>query len=300
MATLVAPPVNFVVMSQRNMPEPSNETPKRRGIQIQLRTVLILIALVALALGWAVDHHRLSEQLRQALLQNQIYDRQFADLRKRLDEHHFGVQMFYWWASADEFIQALTTTSDQDTFLDMAPSLARADKLVFQASVTQVLELLNDPNEQTRQRAAITLGFLQQSAPKRMEQHADIAIAKLVPLLNDNSSSVVGEAMGALGSFGPAARSAIGTLNEMMADDGEWYAPDAARVITQIDPSANIVPRLIELIQREHPNWYSAACLLARHAPASDARKVLTDLYDRMETDGEREAVLQALNLINP
>ncbi len=50
------------------------EEPKRRHWQFSLRDVLLIMAIVALAVGWYVDHYRLADELaRRQLNQNWVW-----------------------------------------------------------------------------------------------------------------------------------------------------------------------------------------------------------------------------------
>ena len=163
-------------------------------------------------------------------------------LQHRLSLQYGAVQIVYWWASADEFVKMLTTASDEDKFLDMAPSLASAEDRVFRKSIEQLTELLNAPEERTRSRAAVALRFMQEKRPDRMAKHAPAIMQNLVPLLDDSSTTVIGEALGTLQSFGPAARDAVTPLTKRMSDDTEWYAPDAAVAIAKLIHRSTSVP----------------------------------------------------------
>ncbi len=76
------------------------------SFRFRLRTALGLVAMIALILGWLVDHRRMDDRIAKLEVQNQIYERQFADLQTRLDRQLMGMQMIYTWANATEFIQA--------------------------------------------------------------------------------------------------------------------------------------------------------------------------------------------------
>lgn len=256
---------------------------------------------MAVALAWYVDHRQASQRLRQAELQIAIYERQFADLQRRLAERGgAGAQTLHYWNDADEFIEALTAADDEEQFLDFAPSLAKSDAPVLDQAIEQLVGLFEDANEQTRRRAVIAVRFLQQLDPTRMQPHADAVVMGLIPLLNDPSSGVAGETLFALETFGPSAEPARDALERHMADDRQWWAPQAALTLAAVDPSVDVGPRLIELVERKHPNWYRAAFALPKHVDPKRARSVLTELYDNVDTEGDRSAIVQALNQIQP
>lgn len=268
--------------------------------QVRLSTGLLLVLLVALALGWLADRRQMQQQLQQAKLQNTIYQAQLDSLQKQLTESRNGmfVQTVMWWPSAEKFIEALQESPEEQSFLNMASSLKQADTALVQAAVPLLIELLSDRSERTRARATITLRFLQQGAPHLLKGHEAQVVMALIPRLDDSSSAVQGETIGALESFGPAAQPALAALQAKMADDQEWYAASAAEAIIAIDPDADITPRLVELVERQHADWYGTACLLARHAEPEVARRVLTKLYAEVKTEGERRSVINAMNQI--
>jgi hypothetical protein len=265
--------------------------------RFRLRVAFALITMIALILGWIVDDRRMRSRIVELELKDQIYERQFAELRRRLDKHEFGVQTWYFWASATDFIQALKLMDDRQRFDAMAPSLARANSDVPDESVRQVIGLLDSQEEEVRSRAVQTLIYLQNS--EAMKPYVEAAVDELVPRLGDTSSIVVGLTVHALGSFGPASRPALDELRRMMMNDEEWYASHAASAVAAIDPSIDIGPRLIELATAKRANWPQAACFLPKHLPPERARQVLTAFYESMESEGDRNTIIQILNEIN-
>jgi hypothetical protein len=259
-----------------------------------------MVLLAALGMGWLMDHRQLNARLRESELQMEIQGRVVAALKEQLKFRSGSMQTLYFWASADEFIEELKFNTDEDSFLDKAPSLSRANEVVFDEAVRQVIGLLKDENETTKQRSITTLRFLQTSVPGRLERHADAAVTEMLPLLDDPSEVVVFTTIFALQQFGPAARPALDGLRKRMDDNGDHCAPFAAIAIAHIDPSIEIGPRLIELVKLKHPSWYTAACHLSEYVPSTVARQVLTELYDGMKTEAERNALTQAMTRIPP
>jgi HEAT repeat protein len=236
--------------------------------------------------------------LHHAEIEMEVYVRRMSDLQRRLAQQNAGMQTFYFWASADEFIEALTHAQDEEKFLQTAPSIARAEDVVLDDAVGKLVKLLQDPSEQTRRRSAIVLRFLQELAPHRTEAHSEKIVAGLVPLLDDSSSAVVGETVFALRCLGPSASPACDALARKMADDDDPLAAQAALALANIEPSADIAPRLMELIEKKHCDWYAAAFALPQHTSPEQARVFLTRLYERANEESEQSALIQALNQI--
>ena len=264
--------------------------------QVRLSTGLLLVVVVALALGWLADRRQTQRELQQAKLQNTIDQAQIDSLQKQLDQtqNGIGVRTMMWWPNADAFMDALRQSSD-DQYTMMASSLIQADDALVQEVTPKLLELLASDSEQMRRRALMAISLLQQGS--RLTQ-PETVVAALLPSLNDSSRLVVGDTIAALIHFGPVAQPALEALRATLANDEDFYAPVAAQAIIAIDPDADITPRLVELIERRHRNWTSATWLLARHAEPEVARRVLTKLYAEMKTEGERQSVIQAMNQI--
>ena len=155
-------------------------------------------------------------------------------------------------------------------------------------------------DERTRHRAVITLGFMSRTNREPIVESTPLIVSALVPLLDDSSDLVLAEPIATLRSFGPAARVAVAPLRERMLDDDDFCASSAALAIGEIDPTVDIGPRLIELVEAKHSNWYSAAFFMSGYVEAERVRQVLTKIYDKTESASERKMVIQALNQIQP
>ena len=57
---------------------------KSRRIRFQLRTLLLLVAIVGIAAGWLVDRNRLTERLRLSEIEHQIRQDQLESLQQQL------------------------------------------------------------------------------------------------------------------------------------------------------------------------------------------------------------------------
>jgi hypothetical protein len=274
-----------------------------------LRSLLVVVLLAAVLLGWYADHRRQAEALRRAQVEIEIYERQTEQLKMLLAQSGAGMRMIFLWASADDFIQALIDTDDENEFYGIAGSLGSSDETVMDEAVQRLITLLADPNERTRSRSVITLRFLKEQSHTQVlpgsqtvleqiqSRYADAITRGLVPLL-DNRQPSGAEAYYALRAYGPDARAALEVLREKMADDSNYYAAQAAEAVHAIDPTTDIGPRLIELIEKQHPDWQTAAAALGKHVPPAEARRVLTALYDRLENESDRQVVISSLNSI--
>lgn len=202
----------------------------------------------------------------------------------------------YWWASADEFMKMLRHNEDEDKFGEMAASYGRSDDM--SPLMPQMRELLNDPNERTRERALNVVRFAQVARPEYMQAFADELIPLLVERLDDSSSRVQGTAIATLQEFGPEASPALKRLHAMLADDDCHYNALAAEAISQIDPDYDITPRLVELVRKRSKRWSDAAWTLATCGEPTRARQCLQELYAQAGSKEDRERIVSYLNQI--
>ena len=96
-------------------------------IRFRLRTLLLTLVVIGLAAGWASDHLRLRRRIDQLLTANNAQRDQLNVLKQQRAAQISAIQINYWWASADEFIEMVKTAADEMTFIEKAPSLAGAD-----------------------------------------------------------------------------------------------------------------------------------------------------------------------------
>lgn len=270
--------------------------------RFRLRTLLLSVLFVGIIAAWLTDRARLNSRLQQSQLESRILKEQLAAMQSQLAENLGQMapsgtwgQPSDRWASADEFLEMLTTTSDDEEFFSLANSLAETDAQVFHDSINRLTGLLSASDARSRQRALITLRFMRHYRPERMTKHSDSIVSAIIPLLSDPDKNV--EAIGTLQSFGSEARDAIEPLRSIMNDDNAWFAPAAAVAIAQIDPVIEIGPRLAELVTR-HPDWYTAAFHLGAHMESHQARRILMKAYEDDEDELKRSGLIQALNQI--
>lgn len=268
------------------------------GPRFRLRTLMLLVAMCGVVVAWISDRRRLDDQNRQLLSANRAQEDQIVALKQRLETRTSAIQIVYWWASADEFIEMLKTSADENAFLERAPSLAGADQAVIDDAVQKLISLLKNQDETTTERALTSLRFTQEMAPVKLESHAPSIVSAVLPLLNSSSDRIAATSIGTLESFGPMARDAIPPLSEIMNDDSEWMAPAAAVAIAEIEPGSDVGPRLVELVKMKHPNWYHAAFHLPRFVEEGIARRVLNGAFEDAQSESDRKMATNALNQI--
>jgi hypothetical protein len=108
-------------------------------------------------------------------------------------------------------------------------------------SLPALLKLLNDPDGATRARAACTLA--------RMGPQAKDAVPALVARVTDAERGVRFHAAYALGRIRENREEVVAALREAMNYDQSFVAAFAAQMLSRIDPSVAVAPRLIELLE---------------------------------------------------
>jgi hypothetical protein len=262
--------------------------------RIQLRDLFWLMLVVGLGLTWWLDRSRIQNR-------SEMYASQVAGLQRLVNERSgFTIRSLAFEGSDQEYIAALRKPKSEETFYEQTRSLSEADEGLIQATVPQIIALLNDPDDEVRRRSAIALRFLHELSPAKVAPSAATSVDGLIPLLDDTNTTVVVETIITLGSLGPAARPALERLQRRAADDEDFYAARAAMAVHEIDPSVNIGPRLVELVKQKHPDWLTIAFYLPRYVPADEAKELLTAMYDSSDNKSDRQRLVNALNQVEP
>jgi hypothetical protein len=264
--------------------------------QIRLSTLLLSVSMLAVVVAWLCDRHRLGETERQLRYEIQIQRQAVDSLITRFANNYSGDITHVQWNNADEYIAMLVGVSEERVFYAMTPSAVFGGIHILDALVDKLIVLLRDNNERTRWRALRSLYFIEMHARDVEAGKMPALLGNVVPLLNDPSMRIVGEAIRLLGLIGPPAADALVVLKQRAADDGDWYAPNAVMAIAAIDPSVNVGPRLTELLQMKHANWYQAAIAIPRYIDYETAKLALTNAYDRETDVTDREILLNLRN----
>jgi hypothetical protein len=266
---------------------PSNS--RRYAFQFSIRTLLALFVVCALLLAWWRDRSQLTAELE--------HTRATLDAVRRANELEAAARSGPFASSSatprqlppnkcatpEEFIKALREIKNWYEFADKT-----ADPFVktpvADATIPMLIELLRDPDEQVRTRAACTLGKIGAQAEKR--HHADKIVPVLIPVLEDEVPNVRWHAAFALGNFGPDAKAAVPALRKQMNDNRSPIAGFAAEMLQRIDSKEAVEARLIELLQnplREN-RWRALDALGDLSTPK--VKMALVDAF-RREKDAE-------------
>jgi len=256
-------------------------------MRFRLRTLMIVLAFVAMGLAWWRDHAAHSARL-------DLQSRQIKQLQRQVDERTgFFVSSNIRFKTPEQLVEFVKRAGDDE--FQREDWSAWGNSYVAEQSVAPLVELVSFPIEDTRQHAAWLLGGIgRKKRPLKVDP-----IPALLRALDDSSSRVRAEASYAIGQFGPLATEALPRLREIMGRDQSHDAYLATMAIKEINPSEDIGPRLRELfLVGENNVWKNVAFRLADNLPPAEARRLLLAKGEREKDSEAREILAQAMNRV--
>jgi hypothetical protein len=250
--------------------------------RFRLRTLLVLVAFLAVLVAWWRDRSQLSQQLRQSELLREMtlpdIDERILLEKRLLDQlHEFDHEIWreLRFASGDE-----NATSS--------------------SSAPHVVSMLVDSSRAPEDRAywAQMLGG----------EHGDEVLSALVEALK--AEPVVRQsAVTSLGRWGRSAASATGALKLGLADSPSPLAARTIWALWRIDPTLDLLPRIEELLEDDEAEarcWAAYTLIFSDYARAPllltgmlrdrDARVRLIAAYGVMNTAPKDQAVRTLLD----
>jgi hypothetical protein len=269
------------------MMDANSPSRSRAWMRFQLRDLLLITAIVAVAVAWWLDHRRLTRRI-------ELYEMQVSRLRFELDDaRKWGVSVVpsqpaqSRFKYANEFLAVLDPKVDWYVFQDEMTLFKNSP--MASSSVPLLIARLEDPEPEVRTRALSALGVI--------KQNPEQSVPAIIPHLNDAHANVAWHAANALGEFGPDAASAVGALRAKFHDDDSPIATHAGLMWTQIDPSADIGSRMLALIHSPiRENRWRAVAALPKHMDRLRVESALSKLFETEEDKEIRTMIADALN----
>jgi hypothetical protein len=261
----------------------------RRAVQFGIQGLFVALLICAVLLGWWRDRRQLTQDLERtkALLEALRHVEQ-AQSGPKPGMSVPGVfrPKPNKCATPEDFIKALRTMEDWYEFADET-----ADPFVktpiADAAIPALIELLSDPDQEIRKRALSTLG--------KMGRKSETIVPAVIPLLDDAHPNVRWHAAFTLSSFGDDAKAAIPALWRQINDDDSPIAAFAAEMLHRIDPSADVLPRLRQLLKNHQKENRGRAIDALAELRSPQAKQALVEAF-REEKDPElRERLAGAI-----
>ena len=263
------------------------------GFRFQLRDLLLAVLLVALALGWWLDHRKLAARLK-------VYQHQISRMRARpqyaplagtsaeIVEAARATLRARTPPSADAFVSAVSDPNiSEGSFLDMCSRMAGSP--FREEAILDITPLLADPQAAVRRRAVSAIRFMR-SSPSTV-------VPALVPLIDDVDQQTANLAVVTLGSFGSDARPALPALKAKMQDSSSRLAAACAISVHSIDPEDDVRPAIIGLLKSPHADVRSQVVgLLSRYFSAEEIEEKLLGMFESERDQSVRIAILDELN----
>lgn len=280
--------------------------PTRRW-QLGLGTLLALILVLAIGLGWWTDRSRLADELATARLETEMQQRQISKFKDELhvspsgdikDRINTDGDFNSTWTPAT-FVKTLEGEDPGYGFHQMQMDLGKADDVDFDATIERLIPLVQSANLRLRTNALEVLEGEFVVYPERMKPHKAKLTEALLPMLNqaEYGEQVVDDALSILMVMGTnPSKDAIAKVKEIMEDDNHPCVLRAVFAAEQMDSSISIVARLKELIETRHSCWKDAVQCFPYHVPEEEGNAFLKQQYSEVTTDQERALFIEALN----
>ncbi len=235
-------------------------------LRFGIGNLLLAVALVALGLGWWLDHRHLRSQVE--LLEYRLENVRLSTGGGR--GGGFGGMAIKPrdFESAAEFVQFVELAKNEW----VEPEHARAFSQTEHAAdaIPGLVTLLHRDDPKLRRRIACVL--------QQFDKRSEAVVEALIECLDDEDDVVQHHAVQGLAK--QRAKSALRALHRKLLDDDCKVAFNVATVITILDPDADIGPRLIELTKSKYrENRLGAIHELPNYVEASTAKKVLNEAF---------------------
>ncbi len=293
------------------------------GWRFQLRELLLLILLIAVALAWWRDHQQQTK--RQELYERQIgqlqerrgasvsatelvleqYKQSLAQYQMELAQHRNELERYQLerlaWTTRSyqpfqprstatvtpaEFLQIMRKGENNSFHSALQPFLASANA---SEAIPELIKLLANPNPTVRGQSVQSLG--------RLRGSPETTVPALIPLLSDPERFVRNAAAYALGAFRSDAKTAIPALTALMNNDDDPTAVTAIIVLSEIDSQHKPASRLIELLSSPNVTVRATAVMqLDRYVEAEEIERVLSEMYASEDNEQVRRAIARTLN----
>lgn len=242
------------------------ETESRWSRGDRIKGLAAAVLVTGLMIGWAIDHSR--QQSRLAPFVEEKSDWQsLLETRQRLLYEAEKSRGFHSWAQVEATIVYVPRYGSRQ----YAQFIVLADDDVYMEAVPKLIAMLDDPDPTRRVRAWMTLREAEKSP--RFAQFRESYREGAVGLLRDPSSENMEEILAWFRRKKIDSPAALAQLRQRMMEDGP-NAPQFAYTLAELDPTADIVPRLVEMIENKHSDWLMILYQLPKYLPEEEAKRL--------------------------
>lgn len=287
-----------------------------RRLQVGLRSLLYIVLLAAIGLGWFRDHRQMEVERLRRPLELAICEEQIVDMTQRLLPDFFAYgrysvwpptkrtpeQLFPW--KAVEFLDLLHSLpldnpmiqgiSSEHEFEVFASMIIRSPDDVYDEAITGMFLFSRSEDSNVRRGMAVAMRKELDDPRNRIEPYRGRITQELILLLNDAAPDVRREAMLAL--VGAEAREALESLRSIASNQEDPIAIHAAIAVAEIDPTPHSVREVKELIVRRQEEWTDAVTKLPSLLSATEAESFLRGQYAEAKDDADRRVFVKAIN----
>ncbi len=289
----------------------TSEKQPRSRFQWGLGTLLYLVLLIGLGLGWYQDHQRLERVKARQPQELALY----RDQRENLEgivTYGFGLPRGEEWRWAvgrgefpwtgESYLQFLASLPSRELnnvirwdrqFEVTTCRLKDAPDEVYHAVFLKMLPYLKSTDVDTRRGMAIALCYELKDSRQRIQPYRAETLALLLELLDDPDQGVRIEAIRAIGAYGPEASVAAGRLKQLATQEEDF---NAALALARVDPRPENRNRVMGWITDREFYWEEVASRLTQGFPREEAIAFLRQEYFRTESEMDRLTLVESIN----
>lgn len=174
-----------------------------------------------------------------------------------------------WLRLLGDIVKSIEFSSPYPVFEGQARALERASDAVFEEALPKLIAMFDDPSDLRRQRAWRLLQCVRESP--RFAPFESSYRTGVVALLRHPSILAFNKLLPWLTKQKLNSPEVLAGLRMRMMDDNDPFAPNAAYTLAQLDPTVDIAPRLLQMIEIKHSRWESIIHQLPKYMPEEEA-----------------------------
>ncbi|PQO44841.1 hypothetical protein C5Y93_17255 [Blastopirellula marina] len=294
-----------------------------------LWTLLYLVMVIALGLGWYQDHQRLEDAQAQMPLEIRLQRDQLEAMQGWVEVEISNINGAYLssfdssggleykgyhqkprlvhgafpW-NAKQYLESLDAIPNGELreivppdqqMQSFATLLQFAPDHVFREVMPKVLAYFDSPEADNRRGLVAGMRWLLMDSPDRIAPYRASVLANIVECLDDSDPKVIYEAILAVGEVGPEARAAAPRLQTLAEEEQNWHA---LKALYQIEPSPENFQRIEAWIFERKPDWEFLAVNLKELMTPEEGIELLRRAYSKSVFPADQKILASRINLL--